>query len=113
MLCLVKCDEGRFSSSVFTIWRKPYKISEVQVRVLLLLAEANNTSVLKFKSSLCWKISMSCFQVCKEYVPLVLNFFVIIILLFLFYYYYYFLIQLYNTLLYILYLPTKTGFVSL
>ena len=90
-------------------------MSEVQVRVLLLLAEANNTSVLKFKSSLCWQISMSCFQVCKEYVPLVLNFFVIIILLFLFYYYYYyyFLIQLYNTLLYILYLHTKTGFVLL
>ena len=118
MLCLVKCDEGRFSSSVFTSWRKPYQISEVQVRVLLLLTEANNTSVLKFKSSLCWQISMSCFKVRKEYVPLVLNFFVIIILLFLFYYYYYYyyyyyLIQLYNTLLYILYLPTKTGFVSL
>ena len=90
MLCLVKCDEGRFSSSVFTSWRKPYKISEVQVRVLLLLAEANNTSVLKFKSSLCWQISMSCFKVCTEYVPLVLNFFVIIILLFSFYYYYYY-----------------------
>ena len=53
MLCLVKCNEDRFSSSVFTSWRKPYKITEVQVRVLLLLAEANNTSVLKFKSSLC------------------------------------------------------------
>ena len=51
------------------------------MRVLLLLAEANNTSVLKFKSSLCWQISMSCFKVRKEYVPLVLNFFVIIILL--------------------------------
>ena len=23
LLCLVKCDEGRFSSSVFTSWRKP------------------------------------------------------------------------------------------
>ena len=23
VLCLVKCDEGRFSSSVFTSWRKP------------------------------------------------------------------------------------------
>ena len=32
MLCLVKCDEGRFSSSVFTscIGRR---VSEVQVRV--------------------------------------------------------------------------------
>ena len=87
MLCSVKCDEGRFSSSVFTSWRKPYKISEVQVRVLLLLAEANNTSVLKFKSSLCWQILMSCFKVCKEYVPLVLNFFVIIILLLLFFFF--------------------------
>ena len=90
VLYLVKCDEGRFSSSVFKSWRKPYKISEVQVRVLLLLAEANNTSVLKFQSSLCQQISMSCFKVCKEYVPLVLNFFVIIILLLLFYYYYYY-----------------------
>ena len=81
MLCLVKCDEGRFSSLVFTSWRKPHKISEVQVTVLLLLAEANNTSVLKFKSSFCWRISMPCFKVCKEYVPLVLNF------LLLFYYF--------------------------
>ena len=23
VLCLVKCDEGRFSSSVFTSWRRP------------------------------------------------------------------------------------------
>ena len=25
VLCLVKCDEGRFSSSVFTSWRRPFK----------------------------------------------------------------------------------------
>ena len=56
------------------------------MRVLLLLAGANNTSVLKFKSSLRWQILMSGFKVGKEYVPLVLNFFVVIILLFLFYY---------------------------
>ena len=52
MLCLVKCDEGRFLSSVFKSWRKP-KISEVQVRVCRYWQRLVCLVLLKFKSKVC------------------------------------------------------------